>query len=405
MPRATKALTDTAIKALKPTDKRYLVTDTGGLVLEVMTSGSKVWRYRYTLHGKRQPLLTIGAYPDIPLIDARAKRDEWSKLVARGESPKRFVAAGKEEKRNTVATFAESWLSEQLEGKSRQYQTMLRRVMDKDVLPWLGGMPLVEVTPSDVLGLCDRIKARGSPQMALQSRNVLKRMFDYAIARQMVTANPAAAVVARFVATQSSRDRVLSPQEIGEVMRAVYTSDMRRALKLALHLLILTMVRKTELTETRWSEFDLSEGVWDIPSERMKKERPHRVYLSRQAIAILTELKALSCQSEWVFPTTRGSGDTPISSSTLNQAVRAMGMDIQHFVLHDFRRTASTHLHEMGYPSDAIEKALAHKIVGIKGVYNKAEYSEQRKTIMQAWADFVQAQIDGAQVIPLFSAA
>jgi integrase len=230
-------------------------------------------------------------------------------------------------------------------------------------------------------------------------------MFDYAIARRLVEANPAAAIVARFIASQSSRERVLSAQEIGDVMRAIYLSDMRRVLKLALHLLAITMVRKTELTETQWAEFDLAAGIWDIPTERMKVARPHRVYLSKQAILILQELQALSCGSIYVFPSTRGSGDRPISSSTLNQAVRAMTLDIQHFVLHNFRRTASTHLHDMGHPLDAIEKALAHKIVGIKGVYNRAEYSEQRKTIMQAWADFVQAQIDGGNIIPLFKVA
>lgn len=400
MPRTPTPITDTEIKALKPKAGRYTVADIGGLVLEVMVSGSKVWRYRYTLHGKRQPLLTIGKYPDISLREARAKRDEWARLVALGQSPKRFVEAGKAEQLNTVAAFAQAWLGDQLDGKSEQYQTTLKRVMEKDILPWLGGMPLTEVTPADVLGMCDRIKARGSPQMALLSRNVLKRMFDYAIARQMVATNPAAAIAARFIATQGSRERVLSPQEIGDVMRAVYASDMRRALKLALHLLILTMVRKTELTETSWAEFDLEERVWDIPTWRMKKERPHRVYLSQQAIEILTELRAISGRSEWVFPTTRGTHDKHISDSTLNQAVRAMNLDIQHFVLHDFRRTASTHLHEMGYPSDAIEKALAHKITGIKGVYNRAEYSEQRKIIMQAWADFVDGQIQGAAVIP-----
>jgi integrase len=405
MPRASTALTDTAIKALKAKDKRYLVGDTGGLVLEVMTSGSKVWRYRYTLHSKRQPLLTIGKYPEISLKAARERRDEWAVLVASGKSPKWLIASEKAAHLQTVAAFAEDWLSEQQEGKSGSYSTTLRRVMDKDVLPWLGAMPLSLVKPADVLEMCDRIKARGSPQMALQSRNVLRRMFDYAIARRLVEANPAAAIVARFIASQSSRERVLSAQEIGDVMRAIYLSDMRRVLKLALHLLAITMVRKTELTETQWAEFDLAAGIWDIPTERMKVARPHRVYLSKQAILILQELQALSCGSVYVFPSTRGSGDRPISSSTLNQAVRAMTLDIQHFVLHDFRRTASTHLHDMGHPSDAIEKALAHKIVGIKGVYNRAEYSEQRKTIMQAWADFVQAQIDGGNIIPLFKAA
>lgn len=405
MARQAKPLTDTAIKALKPKADRYRVSDTSGLLLEVMPSGSKIWRYRYQLHGVRQPSLTIGPYPEISLAAARKQRDEWAVLVARGESPKRAVQAAKAEKLNTVAAFAAEWLAEQLPGKSASYQKTMQRVMDKDVLPWLGGMPLADVKPADVLELCDRIKSRGSPKMALLSRNVLKRMYDYAIARQMVESNPAAALVARFIASEESRTRVLSASEIGQVLRAVYASDIRRPLKLALHLLAITMVRKTELTAARWDEIDMDAGVWDIPAERMKKDLPHRVYLSRQAKELLQELRALSGRSANLFPSSRGTEDRPIAHSTLNQAVRALSLDVQHFVLHDFRRTASTHLHEMGHPSDAIEKALAHKIVGIKGVYNRAQYAEQRQTILQAWADFVQAQIDGAKVVPLFRSA
>jgi integrase len=165
------------------------------------------------------------------------------------------------------------------------------------------------------------------------------------------------------------------------------------------------MVRKSELTEARWAEFNLDEAIWDIPAERMKMDRPHRVYLSRQALTMLAELRTYSGESDYLFPSTRGRDDRPISSSTLNQAVRALSMDVQHFVLHDFRRTASTHLHEMGHPSDAIERALAHKILGIKGVYNRAEYAQQRRTILQAWADFVQAQVERGSVTPLFHQA
>jgi len=396
MPRQATLLTDTKIKSLKPRAERYRVSDSDGLMLEIMSSGNKIWRYRYSLYGVRQASLTIGPYPEISLAEARQQRDAWAKLVAKGESPKRAVQALKTEKRNTVAAFAEQWLSEQLEGKSKSYQTTLRRIMEKDVFPWLGGMPLTEVKPADILDLCDRIKSRGSPQMALMTRNVLRRMYDFAIARQMVEHNPAAVLAARFIATEESRTRVLSPKEIGEVMRGIYYSDIRRPLKLALHLLAITMVRKTELTDARWDEFDLEAGIWDIPAERMKKDRPHRVYLSRQAQGLLEELHSLSHSSVFLFPSLRGAVDRPIADNTLNQAVRALSLDVQHFVLHDFRRTASTHLHEMGHPSDAIEKALAHKIIGIKGVYNRAEYAEQRIQIMQAWGDFVQTQIDGA---------
>lgn len=405
MPRQATPLTDTKIKSLKPRPERYRVSDSAGLMLEVMPSGAKIWRYRYQLHGVRHPPLTIGNYPEIGLADARKRRDEWAALVARGGSPKRAVQAEKTAMLNTVAAFGKSWLDEQLVGKSPSYVTTMRRLMTKDVFPMLGSVPLSEVKPADIMALCDRIKARGAPKMALLTRNALRRMYDFAIARQLAENNPAAALVARFIATEESRTRVLSPHEIGVVLRAIHASDIRRSLKLALNLLFITMVRKAELTEATWDEFDLAAGVWDIPAERMKKDRPHRVYLSRQALIMLEELKGHAGKSAYVFPSTRGVGDRPISKSTLNQAVRALSIDVQHFVLHDFRRTASTHLHEMGYSSDAIERALAHKILGIKGVYNRAEYADQRRVILQGWADFVQAQLDGATVTPLFKKA
>ena len=156
---------------------------------------------------------------------------------------------------------------------------------------------------------------------------------------------------------------------------------------------------KSELIEAQWSEFDLTKGEWSIPGERMKKDRPHIVYLPRQAIAMLEELKALACGSDWVMPS-RGDLKKPISKSTLNQAVRALDLDVRDFVLHDFRRTASTHLHEAGFVSDVIEKALAHEQGGVRGIYNRAQYAEQRKEMLQWWANFVDAQIEeGRKVV------
>lgn len=405
MPRQATPLTDTKIKALRPKLTRYRVSDIGGLLLEVMPSGSKIWRFRYQLHGVRHPALTIGSYPEISLAEARRQRDEWAALVARGDSPKKAVAASKAEKLNTIQAFAEEWIRDQMHDKSGSYSRNVERALAKDILPKFGRTPLSELTPGDVLSLCDQIKSRGAPKMALFTRNVLKRMYDFAIARQLATSNPAAALVARFIATEESRTRVLAPSEIGVVMRSIYASDIRRPLKIALHLLLITMVRKAELTEARWEEFDLEQGIWDVPAERMKKDNPHRVYLSKQALELLQELRQLSRRSAFLFPSSRGHEDRPISKSTLNTAVRALSLDVQHFVLHDFRRTASTHLHEMGHSSDAIERALAHKIAGIKGVYNRAEYAEQRRQILQAWADFVQAHVASSNVAPLFKFA
>jgi integrase len=241
----------------------------------------------------------------------------------------------------------------------------------------------------------------------LQTRNVLKRLFAYAIARQKIQFNPAAAIEAKFIATAKSRDVALLSEEIGKLIRAIYQSSMRRAYKLGLHLLILCMVRKSELTEAKWAEIDLDKAEWTIPGERMKKDKPHLVCLSKQAVAMFEELRGLSSGSEWVFPS-RGSLNKPIAHNALNVVVRALEADVRDFVIHDFRRTASTHLHEAGFNSDWIEKSLAHETKGIRGVYNRAQYADQRREMLQWWADFVDSQIDegkGSVIIGRFGKA
>jgi integrase len=400
MPKLATPLNDTRIRALKPKQNRYTVSDGGGLVLEVMTSGSKIWRYRYSLNGKQQPVVTVGEYPAVSLMAARERARRYTEIVVGGVSPvgEARKDRGAVKALDTVREFSSYWIEQQISAKSSDYQRNTKRALEKDVLPAIGSKQVSTITPGDVLAICDRIKKRGSPKMALHTRNVIKRMFDFAIARQLVTTNPAQAIVARFVATQETRDRVLSPDEIGSVLRTVYASDVRRPLKLAIHLLVLTMVRKSELIEATWDEFDLDAGLWRIPTARMKKDKEHWVYLAPQAVEMLRELHENRTSQRYVFPSSRGA-DRPIAKSTLNQAVRALDMDVQHFVLHDFRRTASTHLHEMGQRSDAIEKALAHSIKGIKGVYNRAEYAEDRRRILALWAEFVQAKIDGGKVV------
>ncbi|BAZ92606.1 phage integrase [Thiohalobacter thiocyanaticus] len=393
------ALTDTKLRNLKPKQKPHSFSDGGGLFIEVMPSGKRIWRLRYRLKG-RQEKVTLGEYPYFSLGDARKWREECRALVAKGESPMRANREAKaaEKEPDTIEAFSKIWLRDVVE-KTTSEPRNVKRVVNKDIIPALGNKRLSEVSVTDVLAITDKIKARGADQSALLTRNVLKRLFAYAIARQKATYNPAAAVEARFIAQAKSRDVSLSSDEVGKLLRAIYTSNMRRSHKLGLHLLILCMVRKSELTEAKWEEIDFDKAEWCIPADRMKKEKPHIVYLSRQALAMFDELKALSSTSPYIMPS-RGSLQRPISKSTLNTAIRALDLEIRDFVIHDFRRTASTHLHEAGFNTDWIEKALAHEQKGVRGIYNRAEYSEQRREMMQWWTDFVDAQIEeGRKVI------
>lgn len=428
------ALTDTKLRNLKPSVKAYQEADDAGLFVEVMPGGAKTWRLRYRMGGRgsKQEKVTLGDYPGYSLSEARTWRDDCKALASRGLSPMSLKrgdpipddappaakelaqffmrnwcskavekAKAKEETQkanDTVEAFARRWYSEIVEPANSNPRN-IRRVLDKDVIPAIGGKQIADVTVTDILAITDRVKARGADQMALQTRNVLKRLFAYAIAREKTQFNPAAAIEARFIAQARSRDVALTPEEVGRLLRAIYQSSMKRSHKLALHLLILCMVRKTELIEAQWDEIDLEKSEWSIPGERMKKDKPHLVCLSRQAVAMFEELKALASGSEWVFPS-RGDLHKPISHSTLNVAVRALEIDVREFVIHDFRRTASTHLHEAGFNTDWIEKALAHEQKGIRGIYNRAQYAEQRRNMLQWWADFVDSQIDeGRKVI------
>ena len=418
------ALTDTKLRNLKPGEKAYQEADEGGLFVEVMPGGAKVWRLRYRLAGKQEKV-TLGDYPTYGLGEARTWRDDCKALAGRGLSPmalkrsdpvpddaapavkemaQAFVrnwcmkaverAKAKEAEvkaADTVEAFARRWYAEIVEPANSSPRNV-KRVLDKDVIPAIGAKQIADVTVTDILAITDKIKNRGADQMALQTRNVLKRLFAYAIAREKTTFNPAAAIEAKFIAQAKSRDVALSPEEIGRLLRAIYQSSMKRAHKLALHLLILCMVRKSELIEAKWEEIDFDRAEWSIPGERMKKDKPHLVPLSRQVVAMFEELKGLASGSDWVFPS-RGDLKQPIAKSTLNVAVRALEIEVRDFVIHDFRRTASTHLHEAGFNSDWIEKALAHETKGIRGVYNRAQYADQRREMLQWWADFVDSQI------------
>jgi len=402
MPKTALPLTDTRIRALKPKATLYAVSDGGGLVLHISTTGAKIWRFRFSLHGKQQPLVTIGPYPATGLMVARERARRYAEIVAGGVSPVADAQRDRGAAKNlsTVREFGVYWMEQEINKKSSEYKSMTARALDKDIYPAIGNKSLADVNPGDVLAICDRIKNRGAPMMALESHKIVKRLFDYAIARHLAVTNPATAVVARYIATKKSRDRVLTPDEIGVLLRAVDKSDLRRALKLALHLLVMTMVRKSELIEARWSEFDWEAGIWRIPAERMKKDRDHWVYLAPQVLAMLMELYERRTSEVYVFPSTRGRADRPIAKNTLNMAVWSLGLpDVEHFVLHDFRRTASTHLNEMGYSPDAIEKALAHEQRGVRAVYNRAQYAKQRQELLTVWAAFVEAQIEGGRKV------
>ena len=386
------ALTDVSIKALKPKAKRYSVTDQRGLCIEVYPTGGCLWHYRYRADGKAQRV-TLGRYPELTLKAARAKRDELATQVAHGRSPaiEKRAARTRVGQAVSLKQFAEQFVLE-IASKKVKSISSTRRYLDKDIYPFIGALPMRDVTTEQIQQVVFRKKHAGFEAAAGQICGLLKRIFDYALARAVVTSNPVGGLPMRFVAQPQARTRALSSSEIKDYLTVVYRSNIRRQFKLALHLLLLTLARKSELLRARWSDvhFDLAE--WHIPVENSKTKAAHIVYLSSHALALFEELRLLATGSELVLPGGR-SIDKPFAHNTLNKALGGLVFEMPAFVVHDLRRTAATNLHEAGYSGDVIEKALNHKLGGVRGVYNRAEYKSQRQEMLQAWSDSVAALV------------
>jgi integrase len=386
---AIVALTDLKIKTLKAEAKRYLVNDERGLYIEVLPSGKMSWVYRFRVNG-RPGKVQLGRYPELSLKKAREKRDKKRDLVNDGKSPaqEKKLARVAEAAATTVREFGEKFFTDVIE-ENWADPSDLRRYLDKDVYPKLGNRPVKDIKPLDIAEVVFAKRDSGAPAAARHLRSLLRQLFDHAVARQIVEFNPVLSLKAKQVAKLTPRDRALSPEEIRRFLRTLYESNTTRCLKIALHLILLTLVRKRELLRARWEHMDFEAGEWTIPKEHSKNKREHIVYLSSQALELFRELQMLAGGSALVLPG-RLSLKRPYAHSVLNETLDRLDFGIPPFTVHDLRRTASTVLGERDFSSDVIDMALNHKKPGMKGVYNKAQYAPQRRTMLQFWADFVE---------------
>lgn len=389
-------LTDTKVRSLKPQDKIYKVNDRDGLYVAVTPAGSISFRYNYSING-RQETITFGCYGvgGITLAEAREQLGEAKKLVAAGKSPAKEKARCKARIKDaeTFGAWAEKWLrGYQMADSTRD---MRRAIYERELKPKFGNQKLVEITHEDLRALTDSIVERGAPATAVHAREVVMQVFRWAIERGQKVENPADLVRPSAIATFEPRDRALTPGEIGLMYQYIERIGTTPSIRAAAKLLLLTMVRKSELTNATWNEVNFSEALWTIPKERMKRRNPHLVFLSKQALDIFIALKTFAGGSDFILPS-RYDSDTPMSSATLNQVLtltyklaQKEGKPLAKFGPHDLRRTASTLLHEAGYNTDWIEKCLAHEQRGVRAVYNKAEYREQRTAMLQDWANMI----------------
>ena len=392
------ALTDAGIKGLKPRAARYMVSDGRGLSLDILPSGKMSWLYRYCLDGK-YGRVSLGGYPDLTLRKAREKRDELAAQVAGGKSPAdeaKQRRAG-QSTNPTVREFGERYYKEQVLRRWKNPKT-IRRYLDNEIFPTLGEKDLKNVDALDVQGVVYRKRDNGQVAAAIQLRMVLKQLFDYAIETRLLTINPAAMVATRYIGKARKRSRVLTPSEIRLYLRTIYQSNIRRQFKLALHIILLTLSRKSELLLARWEHVNFETGEWFVPPENAKTAKPHIVYLSTEVAAMFRELKALAGDSELVMPG-RGSLTRPFVANALNKALEGLTFDMDPLTIHDLRRTGATLLTEHGFNRDVIEKALSHEAEGIRAVYIVAEYAEQRRKMLQWWGDYVDGILNESKVI------
>jgi integrase len=395
-------LTDTKLKNLKPQDKLYKVSDRDGLYVAVLTSGTVSFRYDYRINGRRETLV-IGQYgrDGISLAEAREELIAAKKLLKAGQSPAAAKRDGIKKIRGaeTFAVHTDSYMKHVILADSTR--AMKQAVIDRDILPVLGNKMMAEITTSMVRDLCDRIVERGGRATAVQAREIISSVYRHANDRGHGLFNPAADIKPSSIAIFKPRERTLTPEEIGLFFRTLDAIGAMGTMKMALKLVLITMVRKGEFTNATWDEIDFKKWTWTIPSERMKGSRAHVIYLPKQAQDILVGLQMCAGGSEYLVPG-RYNFRKPLSNAALNslidrtvKIINEDGEHIQGFTVHDMRRTASTLLHEAGYPSDWIEKALAHEQKGVRAVYNKAEYARQRAYMLQQWADMIDSWING----------
>jgi integrase len=398
-------LTDVAVRSAKPGGKPIKLSDGGGLHLLIQRSGSKLWRLAYRFKGK-QKTLALGVYPTVTLANAREGRDEAKKLLARDIDPsaQRRLDKIKASAGNTFRAVADELLAK-LEREGRASVTLTKkRWLLAFALPVIGGRLVNEITAPELLAVLRTIEARGHYETARRLRSTCGMVFRYAIATSRAQRDPATDLRGALITPKvTHRAAVVDPAGIGGLLRAIEAFDGTPTIKAALRLAPLVFVRPGELRFAEWPELDLEAAEWQIPASKMKMRRPHRVPLSRQALAIIRDLKGFSGGGRWLFPSVR-SAARPISENTLNAALRRLGYGSDQMSAHGFRTMASVRLNEMGrWNPDAIERQLAHQEQDdVRRAYvHAAEYWPERVKMMQTWADYLDDLQEGGKVVPL----
>ncbi len=395
-------LTDYQIKNLKPKAERYEVWEGNGFGVRVTPRGVKSFVYLYRFEGKPRRL-TLGTYTAMTLADAHKAHAEAMKKLEQGIDPGAVTVAERRENREapTMAALAEEYMEKWAKPRKRSWQED-ERILKKDVIPEWGRRKARAVTRRDVIRLLDGIVERGAGIMANRTLATIRKMFNFAVSRDIVAVSPCLAV--RSPAQEQRRDRVLTTDEICALWHDLEGAKlMSEGTKLALKLQLVTGQRKAEIVSAAWDEIDLTGAWWTIPAEKAKNKMAHRVPLSPLALELLQAAKNITGDSPWIFPSPRaGKHVTPES---IDHALRRPGMEALGvtFVPHDLRRTAASHMTGMGIPRLVVSKILNHAERGVTSVYDRHSYDKEKRQALEAWAHKLKGIVEGTEsnVIPM----
>lgn len=386
-------LTQLAITAAKPKAKPYKLSDGAGLSLLVETGGGKLWRFRYHFGGKEK-MLSFGAYPEVTLAQARAKRDEARQTLAGGIDPaqkrKEDKVAASISAANTFGVVAAEYI-DRLEKEGAAPSTVSKnKWLLQDLASPLTKRPIADILPAEILDLCKRVEKSGRRDTARRLRGTIGSVFRYAVVTLRAQSDPTYALRGALLKPEvNHRAAIVDEAKLGALMVNIDQYDGWPTLRAALLLLALTMTRPGDVRHMHKSEIVFPKALWRIPAERMKMRRPHDVPLSKQALAIIREVWDLTAGNGLLLPSIR-SAIKPLSENAMNSALRRMGYSKEEATAHGFRSSASTILNERGFNPDIIEAALAHQDEDdVRRAYNRATYLPERAKLMQDWADLL----------------
>jgi integrase len=395
-------LKNTQIINSKPCNKPYKLTDGEGLYIQVTPQGSKLWRLRYRLAGKEN-VFAIGPYPDIGIKDAREEKIAAKKLIAEGIHPAHQRKLKKirqiHEHANSFEAVAQEWLKKQEDIWTPRTLRQRKSILKRDVYSEIGSLPIKQVTPAHVLIILKKVENR-APSIAVVVNQMIGAISRYAVATLRAEIDPTNPLRGSLKQIQTQHKKPLTPDDIPDFMAALEEYSGFFSNKIALKLLWLTLARSVEVLHARWDEFDRSSATWVVPAKRMKKREQHKIPLPRQAVELLEHLRPLTGKSEYLFPN-RSNLTRPASIGVFWKMFSSMGYQ-GRFSPHGIRVTGSTILNEQGFRPDIIETQLAHQERNkTRASYNQAEYLEERRTMMQQWADYLDGLKSGSSIVPI----